>query len=120
VSGAIELTVDGSVILDKELWDDVNWLWGSIGNRLHDFKTADEVSTYLPSQAIRLSFRRIGEGRMVISLEMGQDDKRSAVAREDELTGCLREKAISFFNEMERLIPGELERYASVLRKLNS
>jgi hypothetical protein len=118
VEGAIELTIDGSVILDKDLWDDVNWLWAGIGNRIHDFKTQDEVSTYFPSQSIRLSFRRIGGGRMVISVEMAQGEGRSATAQEDELIGCLREHCIRFFGEMERLQPGELNRYASVLRKL--
>src|SRR5215475_4985822 len=73
VEGAIELSIDDIVLLDMKLWDDVDQLWAYIGDMLVNLRKGAEASTYFPDQPIKLTFKRLAAGRVLVTLENGRD-----------------------------------------------
>jgi len=110
VEGAIELSIDGVVVLDKALWDDVDQLWAYIGDMVVVLRQRVEASTYLPDQPIKLTFKRLAVGRVLISLENGSD-RRSVATDESEFMDALIKHASFFFEKISRLIPANRPGY---------
>jgi hypothetical protein len=105
VEGAIDLSIDGIQLLDRCLWDDVDQLWGYIGNMLAKLRESDGVSTYFPDQPIKLAFERLSGGRLIVSVEGRPLGRRAAAADENELVAALSRSARTFFEKMSTLIP---------------
>jgi hypothetical protein len=104
VEGAIELSIDDVVVLDKTLWDDVDQLWAYIGDMLVSLRSGAEASTYFPDQPIKFAFKRLAGGRVLVTLENGPD-RRSVATDEREFVDSLSRHASFFFGRMSGLIP---------------
>jgi hypothetical protein len=117
VEGAIAMTVNGVRILDQDLWDYVDQLWAYISDMVLKLATEDEASTYFPDQPIRLSFKRVAGGLVLVSLSY--DDVRRAVsADEREFLAALRRCGMEFFTRMMELLPENAAVYDSALTRL--
>ncbi len=117
VEGAVELTINGVPIIDREMWDYVDQLWAYLGDMVLRFREKGEASTYFPDQPIKLSFSRHGRGRVLVSLAINRDS-RAASVEEDELIEALRHHGISFFDKMKILLPDNVEGYEDALDRL--
>ncbi|MDA2811075.1 hypothetical protein O4J56_10545 [Nocardiopsis sp. RSe5-2] len=106
VEGAIDLAVDGTVLLDTALWDYVDQLWAYILTMLSDLRSERRVRTYFPDQPIELVFQRTAPGRLLVTVKVDASDVRTADVAEAEFTAALAEAAEVFFSEMERILPG--------------
>ena len=106
IDGAIVLSVDGEVFFDESLWDLVDQLWAYILNMLEELGEKDSVKTFFPDQPVELVFRRIGGGRLVISVDTGWRTKRTLQVDEADFARALLGGAEEFFTGMERLLPG--------------
>jgi hypothetical protein len=116
VEGAIELSIDDAVVLDKTLWDDVDQLWAYIGDMLVSLRKDAEASTYFPDQPIKLAFKRLARGRVLVTLQNRQD-RRSVATDEREFVDALSRHARFFFERMSGLIPANRGGYEdAVLR----
>ncbi|WP_345060934.1 hypothetical protein, partial [Streptomyces rameus] len=96
VEGAIDMAINGVRILDQELWDYVDELWAYIGDMVLKLTNEGEASTYFPDQPIRLSFKRLGGGLVLVSLTY-DDVKRTVSVGERELVDALRRSGTEFF-----------------------
>ncbi|MFE4752901.1 hypothetical protein ACFRIB_21915 [Streptomyces mirabilis] len=117
VEGAIELTINGVRILDQELWDYVDELWSYISDMVLSLKHEDEAATYFPDQPIRLSFKRLGGGLVLVSLTY-DDVKRATSVDERELVEALQRSGTKFFTRMKELLPGNAQGYDDALARL--
>jgi hypothetical protein len=119
VEGAVELTVDGVPIIDTVMWDYVDQLWAYISDMVLSLQEQEQASTYFPDQPIKLSFRKLGKGRVLVTLQI-DGATRTASADEGELIVSLREQGSAFFDKMTELLPGNRDGYADALERLNS
>jgi hypothetical protein len=120
VEGAIQLSIDEVPILDNELWDDVDQLWAYIGNMVEELVRSGHASTLFPDQPIELTFRRTGNGRVLVSTHVDDDDVRAASVDERELLSALRESGSAFFQKMTTLLPMNAAGYDDAVRRLNA
>ena len=135
VEGSVEITVGGVPVVDKSMWDYVDQLWSYISDMVAALTRGNEASTYFPDQPLKLSFRRVGQGRIMITLEVPYiparaargvviaerpAETRTAVARETDLVAALRDAGSVFFTRMMSLIPENTTAYADALARLNA
>jgi hypothetical protein len=118
VEGAVELTIDGTPIIDTVMWDYVDQLWAYIGDMVLSLQKQGHASTYFPDQPIKLMFRKHGRSRVLVTLEIN-GTTRTASADEDELVSSLREHGSAFFGKMIELLPENRDGYADALERLN-
>lgn len=119
VEGALVLRIDGVAIPDTAEWDDVDQLWAYISTMVGELSEQNEVSTYFPGQPIKLTFRRQGNGRMLVSVDQGKE-ARSASASERELVAALQSSGAQFFARMSELSPEYRVVYDNVVAHLMS
>lgn len=121
IEGALELTVDGNVIIDTSCWDYIDELWAYISNMIELLDSGqDSASTYFPDQPVEFSLTRQGRSRILVRLSAPEQPernirgikipaspeiKRVASADEKELIGSLRENGARFFRKMIALVP---------------
>jgi hypothetical protein len=117
VEGAIDMTVNGVQVLDQELWDYVDELWAYISDMVLKLATEDEASTYFPDQPIRLSFKRLSAGLVLVSLAY-DDVKRTVSVEERELVATLQRSGTEFFTRMKELLPENALGYDDALTRL--
>lgn len=119
VEGALVLRIDGVTILDTALWDDVDELWAYISEMVGSLGEKDEVSTYFPDQPIKLTFRRQGNKRILVSLDRRKGN-RAANASESELVSSLQAEGTHFFARMSELLPENRGAYDDAVARLMS
>lgn len=56
IEGAIELTINGVVIFDKEMWDYIDQLWSYIADGIICIQDNQPFETYFPGQPIKVSY----------------------------------------------------------------
>ena len=106
VEGAVELTIDGVPIIDTVMWDYIDQLWAYVSDMVLSLQEQGQASTYFPDQPIKLSFRRNGKDRILVTLEIN-GATRTASADEGELVASLQEHGSTFFRKMIEILPGE-------------
>jgi hypothetical protein len=114
VEGAIELRIDHKPIMGVREWDDVNHLWGYIGNMIDELRNSPTVETYFPSQPIHLSFQR-DDNFIVVTC-----GDRRASAPADELLIAIRDEGIRFWNAMLKLAPDNAAEYKFQIEQLRA
>lgn len=117
VEGAIDLTVNGVAILDRDLWDDVDQLWAYICDMVVTLNDQDESSTFFPDQPIKLTFRRVGGNLLLVSLAY-DDVKRSVSVDEASFVVALQEGGRRFFDRLRELLPENAPGYDDALERL--
>jgi hypothetical protein len=119
IEGAIELTINGVQILDTFVWDYVDQLWAYISDMIVALGERGEASTYFPDQPIRLSFRKQGLSRVLVTLELDASTRRVASINESELVNALRVGGLAFFRKMSELVPENRAGYEPSVARLN-
>lgn len=134
IEGALELTVDGTTIIDKSMHDYIDELWAYISSMVELLVRQGHASTYFPDQPIELSFARQGASRVLVKLSApgfpernirgitipaSPEIKRVATADQEELIKSLRKHGTEFFQKMHSLFP-EGPDYEDALKRLNS
>ena len=120
IDGAIELSVDGVVLFDKNLWDCVDNLWSYILWGLEDLSAGKEHVTGFPDQPIEIHFRPLGDRFAEIEVKYGKG-RRVRVELKEFIAEMLVE-AEYFFKKMREIAlrsggrdyAGELERIEKI------
>ena len=117
LAGAIDLEINGTQIIDTEMWDYVDQLWAYICTMLQDLRSSGTSRTYFPDQPIELKFERLPSSLVLVSIEAGDDIRKVSVDEEGlvERLGCA---AKEFFQDMNSLL--RQDRYSGELRKIDS
>lgn len=134
IDGALELTVDGTPIIDKSMHDYIDELWAYVSNMVEPLVRQGHATTYFPDQPIELSFDRQGTSRVLVKLSApgfpernirrttipaSPEIRRVATADQQELIHSLREHGTEFFQKMRSLAPNGPD-YKDALERLSS
>lgn len=119
VEGALTLTIGNVAVLDAMMWDYIDQLWAYICDMVSALREKNEVTTYFPDQPVKLTFRRQGNGRVLVSAELSSGS-RVANAEERELVSALQVKGSEFFARMSELVPENRGGYGDALARLMS
>jgi hypothetical protein len=106
VPGALSLIIDGAEMLGTDLWDDVNWLWPLVVQALDECRRTGFGRRGFPDQPISFKAELAWAGNVLVTVTDGESIDRSAVAPADELYQVVAREGVQFFNELQRLCPG--------------
>jgi hypothetical protein len=109
IPGAIEISIDGAVLLDLPLWDYVDQLWAYIANTTEELVQRGHGDTYFPDQPILLAMQRVGRDRVVVSVESVNVPRRTASTDIRELLRAFYLHGREFFERMSELVPENRE-----------
>ncbi|WP_175822004.1 hypothetical protein [Burkholderia sp. BCC0419] len=98
IEGAIELSVDGVVLLDKSMWDCVNQLWAYLAEGLVCVSRGEGFKTYFPDQPIEIKFAVHGAS-VVFSVTVRETLK--VVVDRFEFVSEMKRFAIEFFEDLK-------------------
>ncbi|MCE3607862.1 hypothetical protein LXA47_30305 [Massilia sp. P8910] len=119
VKGAIILTLDGKIILDESLWDDVNWFWPYIANGLPDILEGKDFQTGFPDQPITFSIKHLNDNWLLLHVfSKDRELIKVKIKKNDYLTEMTR-GAIDFMRRIEKIAPGSvssIDHYMELLR----
>lgn len=103
VEGALEMVIDGRVVVDTRHWDYIFPLWAYLAEALCEFRATGVGSLRFPDQPIDIGLRRVPEGVTVSVRGDGVD--RAAVVSEPEFVQAVRARGANFFNAVLLLFP---------------
>ncbi|NHV29588.1 hypothetical protein [Burkholderia sp. D-99] len=116
IEGAIELSINGVEILNKEMWDYVDQLWAYLAEGVMCVARGEGFKTYFPDQPIEISFGVQGS-KVVVAVTVYETVK--VVVDRSEFVSEMRRLAVEFFEGMK----GKGDRYKDnsdiYLNKLN-
>lgn len=100
VEGAIECTIKGQVIFNKEHWDLIDQLWIYIVDGLLMIQNGNEYDTFFPDQPLRL--RIVPITKYLVEVTVGN---KSMKIDRLAFVSTLASGAVEFFNAMRELAP---------------
>lgn len=98
IEGAIELCVNGVVVLDKTMWDCVDQLWAYLVEGVMCIARGEGFKTYFPDQPIEMSFGVQG-GDVVVAVTVHETVK--VIVDRSEFVSEMRRLAVEFFECMK-------------------
>ncbi|MDN7895063.1 hypothetical protein [Burkholderia cepacia] len=104
IEGAIELSINGVEILNKEMWDYVDQLWAYLAEGVICVARGEGFKTYFPDQPIEISFGIQGS-KVVVAVTVHETVK--VVVERSEFVSEMRRLAVEFFEGMK----GKGDRY---------
>ncbi|NHZ60839.1 hypothetical protein [Massilia genomosp. 1] len=105
VAGALILTLDGTIILDASVWDDINWLWPLIVNGLPDLLDGKDTATGFPDQPITFSVTHVDREWLRLHVFCGGHDYARKKIRKRAYLGEMTRAAIDFFTRFDAIAP---------------
>lgn len=99
IEGAIELTINGVVIFDKEMWDYIDQLWSYIADGIICIQANQPFETYFPDQPIKVSFMPIEES---VSVSVTCDEEMKVNVAKKEFVNEMSKHVISFFDYLRK------------------
>lgn len=124
IDGAIEIVVDGSVVLTSELWDLVDQLWVYLLDALEEhIRTGNRAQRFFPDQPSSFVFCK---GRLPSTLRITVDYGSEAVPLQSgeapiaEVVKSLLWGGGRFFTAMQRIAPSNGGHYTSCLERIRA
>ena len=117
IEGALQVSVGGQEVLGLREWDYVDQIWCYIAEMVTQWRSAGCADSYFPDGPIRISFREVPGGRVVVSVDIGAKTREVQVSSADWLN-AVREAGVRFFEKMSALVPDNAEAYEEARRKL--
>jgi hypothetical protein len=114
IDGAIELTVDGLVLISQDQWDFVDQLWIYIINGIECVMNKKDYTTHFPDSSINLSFKQI-DSPTEIEMIVG---RKSVIYNTQKIANALLFGAEECLQEIGRII-GDPNLYKEELQKIN-
>ncbi|RII19576.1 hypothetical protein DSC45_06150 [Streptomyces sp. YIM 130001] len=108
VEGYIRIVMGGREVMGAEDWDLVDQLWAYIARMLHEVVDSGEAFTLFPDQPLELAFRREGSRLMI------RCGEKKAEAELTSTVSTLKEAALRFFRDLDRVQQAESWRNADV------
>jgi hypothetical protein len=99
IEGAIDLEVDGTLIIDTEMWDYVDQLWLILISGAEHLIERKHLMGYFPDQPIEIVFKDLNDE----FIELRVDSSVALVDRSEFLSVLLAE-AEQFFRKLSELI----------------
>ena len=117
IHGAIELSIDGKILLDQALWDYVDVLWVYISDATEELIRQGHGETLFPDQPIRFAMRRVPRDLVVVSVESVNVPRRAAAANIRDLLQAFYLHTEDFFEKMSDLAGGKVGAYTKAVQR---
>ncbi len=117
VDGALDLVINGVTILDTGIWDYIDQFWCYISSMIDQLLKEGEASTRLPDLPPKLTFRRIGTNRVLVTFSF-PGERRATTVAQDELVDTLCRHGLDFLHKMSDLLPENSDMYAVAINQL--
>jgi hypothetical protein len=117
IEGALELKINGVMVIDLAMWDYIDILWCYISDMVASLLAKGEAGTNFPDQPIRLGLERVRGHEVLVTLTM-DDERRAVSVDQDELIDALSRYGLEFFRAMLRLVPVNFPAYAESIERL--
>lgn len=101
IEGAIELTINGKILIDKSMYDYIDELWSYISEGLFIVSQNEEFKCYFPDQPIAVNFIPQKGNRILVSITCHEEIKISI--NRYEFLHSMIEHAKLFFAKLEDL-----------------
>ena len=101
--GAIELVINGKILVDKRMWDYVDQLWRVFLDGLAYLRLGKHYIGYFPDQAIEITFVNMNDFYAEIKVNGGEEVR--AIVEKKELFDSFLISANLFFQQVQRLLP---------------
>lgn len=99
IEGALELTINGVVLIDKTMWDYIDQLWAYIVNGVESILNDQPFETYFPDQPIKLKVLPSNE-KIIFSVEC--DTEKKVVINRKYFIETMASSAIEFFDFLRK------------------
>lgn len=117
LEGAVELVLEGKVVLDKNLWDDVEFIWWGLVDMAVGFK--GEGSMDFPDQPISVTLVRKERGWLKFEVKSLRGGVISASSvKEEEFFHLLKSEGMRTLSRLLVLNPANADSHDRALAKL--
>ena len=103
IEGAIELKVNGVMLIDSSMWDYVDQLWAYLVEGVVAIKNGKTFSTYFPDQPIRILLQPVLDKKIKITVACEEDVV--VLVEMDSFIDIVSKKAIAFFKILSEKLP---------------
>ncbi|WP_174973709.1 hypothetical protein [Burkholderia contaminans] len=117
VEGAIELSINGVEIFNKEMWDCVDQLWAYLAEGVMCVARGEDFKTYFPDQPIEVSFS-VRAGKVIVAVTVHETVK--VTVDQSEFVSEMKRLAVDFFEVLRRRGGGFEDSSDFYLNKLSS
>ena len=115
IEGAIELTINGVILFNKDMWDYIDQLWSYIGDGIICIQSNKPFETYFPDQPIKISFTPVKES---VSVSVICYSEIKVKVDKKEFIHEMSKHVISFFDYLRRKDSTFNGRYAELFSLL--
>ncbi|EAO4574243.1 hypothetical protein ACAK56_004437 [Salmonella enterica] len=116
IEGALELTINDIVLLNKDMWDYIDQLWSYIADGIVCIQNNKPFETYFPDQPIKISLTPIKES-VFVSVTC-HSEKKIKVDKK-EFVHEMTKHVIDFFDYLRKKDVNFNSRYTELLSSLN-
>ncbi|CAD5609073.1 hypothetical protein [Escherichia coli] len=99
IEGALELSINGVVLIDKTMWDYIDQLWAYIVNGVENILNDEPFETYFPDQPIKLKVIPSNEN-IIFSVEC--DTEKKVFVNRKYFIETMASSAIEFFDFLRK------------------
>lgn len=119
ILGSIELSVDGELLISRDLCDDINHLWPYLLHGIGALLEGQiEWSIGYPSRPFKLTFKRIATDQVMIGFDY--PERRAVVWSLTEFVPTMLNAASVFFENLIRIDPNCAPDYENALQQLKN
>ena len=118
ISGAINIVANDIPIITLAMWDYIDQLWAYITDGLVNITENKPFTTCFPDQPIELSFIPLRNDYVQITVKCYTEPITTTVPKEIFFKTFI-EAGLSFFGELDRLLPGSSSPYPQILTNIN-
>lgn len=115
IEGAIELTINGVILFNKDMWDYIDQLWSYIADGIICIQSNKLFETYFPDQSIKISFTPVKEN---VSVSVTCHSENKVKVDKKEFIHEMSKHVISFFDYLRRKDATFNSRYAELFSLL--
>jgi hypothetical protein len=116
IEGAIELTINGKMLLGLDLWDYVDQLWAYLIDGLLQLVQDTPFSTYLPDQPVQICFSLPQKTLVEVQVKYEAIERKETTQRRGFVI-AMATAAETFFTKMLQYVPQNQAVYIDLLRK---
>lgn len=115
IEGAIELTINNIELINLEMWDYIDQLWGYFSEGLECISNNNEFKTNFPDQSIQVNFKPIGKN-VLFSVHCHSENK--VIINKDEFIHVMSKHALYFFEKLSSLRGIDTNHYKNEIEQL--
>lgn len=115
IEGALELTINGVALIDKNMWDYIDQLWFYISDGIGCLLDNQSFETYFPDQPIKMKMTPF-RNNVIFSVTCNSEEK--ILINKADFISVMTENALDFFDFLRKKDCSFNDNYQEILTKL--